>query len=96
MATANDLALSRLIHEIRGQKVMLDEDLAEVYGTTTKALNQAIKRNVHRFPPDFAFQLTRQEVTTLRSQFVTSKGSADGAIFLTRSPSTARSWPRMS
>jgi ORF6N domain-containing protein len=75
MATANDLALSQLIHEIRGQKVMLDEDLAEVYGTTTKALNQAIKRNVHRFPSDFAFQLTRQEVTTLRSQFVTSKGS---------------------
>jgi len=66
--------LDRLIYEIRGQKVMLDVDLAEVYGVTTKALNQAVKRNADRFPADFAFQLTRQEVASLRSQFVTSKG----------------------
>jgi hypothetical protein len=66
--------LGRLIHEIRGQKVMLDRDLAEAYGVTTKVLNQAVKRNANRFPVDFAFQLTRQEVASLRSQFVTSKG----------------------
>lgn len=74
MASVKDLALNRLIHEIRGQKVMLDEDLAKVYGATTKALNQAVKRNADRFPADFAFQLTHQEVVSLRSQFVTSKG----------------------
>src|SRR5215475_3025437 len=46
---------------VRGQKVMLDSDLADVYGTTTKALNQAVKRNRRRFPADFMFQLTAQE-----------------------------------
>ncbi len=46
---------------LRGHKVMLDTDLAVVYATTTKALNQAVKRNIGRFPPDFTFQLTRQE-----------------------------------
>jgi hypothetical protein len=66
--------LDRLIYEIRGQKVMLDQDLAELYGATTKAFNQAVKRNVDRFPEDFAFQLTHQEVASLRSQSVTSKG----------------------
>ena len=66
--------LDRLIYEIRGQKVMLDQDLATVYGATTKALNQAVKRNANRFPADFAFQLTHQEVASLRSQSVTSKG----------------------
>src|SRR5579863_5241152 len=65
--------LDRLIHEVRGQKIMLDADLAEVYGVTTKALNQAVKRNADRFPADFAFLLTRQEVASLRSQIVTSK-----------------------
>jgi phage regulator Rha-like protein len=64
--------LHNLIYEIRGMKVMLDVDLAQVYGVTTKALNQAVKRNVERFPADFAFLLTRQEVATLRSQIVTS------------------------
>ena len=46
---------------IRGQKVMLDADLAEIYGVPTKALNQAVKRNIQRFPEDFMFQLTEQE-----------------------------------
>lgn len=46
------------IYEIRGQKVMLDRDLAEMYGVQTKALNQAVKRNIDRFPEDFMFQLT--------------------------------------
>ena len=60
------------IYEIRGQKVMLDFDLAELYGTETKVLNQAVKRNISRFPHDFMFQLTREESTVcLRSQIVT-------------------------
>ncbi len=57
------------IYEIRGQKVMLDRDLAEMYGVLTKALNQAVKRNIDRFPDDFMFQLTKEEC--LRSQIVT-------------------------
>jgi len=61
------------ILEIRGQYVMLDFDLAEMYQTETKILNQSIKRNADRFPPDFMFQLTEKEFDSLRSQFVTSK-----------------------
>jgi hypothetical protein len=57
---------------VRGQKVMLDADLAELYGVPTKTLNQAIKRNAERFPEDFMFQLTAEEAANLRSQFVTS------------------------
>ena len=56
---------------IRDQRVMLDADLARLYGTTTKALNQAVKRNAERFPVDFAFRLTAAEVRNLRSQIVT-------------------------
>lgn len=62
------------IYEIRGQRVMLDRDLAELYQVTTSALNQAVKRNSKRFPPDFMFQLTNQEFANLKSQFVTSSG----------------------
>lgn len=58
---------------IRGQRVMLDSDLARLYGVTTAALNQAVKRNLARFPEDFAFQLTPMEARGLISQFVTSK-----------------------
>ena len=57
---------------IRGQKVMLDQDLAELYGVATKVLIQAVRRNADRFPEDFMFQLTKQEFNDLRSQFVTS------------------------
>jgi len=64
--------LSGRIHTIRGQRVILDADLARLYGTTTKAFNQAIKRNATRFPPDFAFQLTEVEQDNLKSQIVTS------------------------
>jgi len=60
------------IYEIRGQRVMLDRDLAELYQVTTSALNQAVKRNAKRFPPDFMFQLTGQEFANLKSQIVTS------------------------
>jgi ORF6N domain len=58
---------------IRGHRVMLDTDLAKLYGVPTKVLNQAVKRNATRFPADFMFQLTSEETTTLRSQIVTSK-----------------------
>ncbi len=60
------------IHEIRGIKVMLDRDLAELYQVETKVLNQAVKRNKKRFPSDFMFQLTYQEFQILKSQIVTS------------------------
>ena len=58
---------------IRGQKVMLDRDLAKLYGVPTKVLIQAVKRNAKRFPPDFMFQLSKEELEHWRSQFVTSK-----------------------
>jgi hypothetical protein len=66
------------IHLIRGQKVMLDSDLAEVYQVETRVLNQAVKRNLHRFPDDFMFQLTDEEAESLRSQAVTSNKSRGG------------------
>ena len=65
--------IERAILLIRGEKVMLDSDLAEIYGVETKVLNQAVKRNTTRFPPDFMFQLTTEEWESLRSQFVTLK-----------------------
>jgi hypothetical protein len=58
------------IYEIRGQKVMLDFDLAEIYQVETRVLNQSVKRNIQRFPEDFMFQLTSQEWTDMSSQFV--------------------------
>lgn len=65
------------IYEIRGQRVMLDRDLAQMYGVETKVLNQAVRRNLDRFPEDFMFMLTSSECKVLeismRSQFVTSK-----------------------
>ena len=60
------------IHLIRGQKVMLDSELAALYGVGTKILNKAVRRNLLRFPTDFMFQLTPQEVTNLRFQIGTS------------------------
>jgi ORF6N domain-containing protein len=60
------------IRSVRGQKVILDFDLAALYGVTTKALNQAVKRNATRFPVDLMFQLTSEETHSLRSQFVTT------------------------
>lgn len=61
------------IFEIRGKFVMFDFDLAEMYQTETKVLNQSVKRNIDRFPYDFMFQLTEKEYNHLKSQFVTSK-----------------------
>ena len=64
--------IQKKIYEIRGQKVMLDRDLATMYGVETRALNQAIKRNMERFPEDFMFQLTDEETTDWKSQIVMS------------------------
>ncbi len=63
---------------IRGHKVMLDSDLAELYGVTTKRLNEQVKRNRQRFPADFMFQLTSDEATNLRSRIATSKQGRGG------------------
>lgn len=70
------------IFVIRGQRVMLDSDLAEVYQVATKVLNQSVKRNVHRFPQDFMFQLSEVEADSLRSQIVTSNGKRGGRRYL--------------
>lgn len=66
------IIIQQKIYEIRGQKVMLDFDLAELYRVETKVLNQAVKRNIERFPKDFMFQLKKGEWDFLRSQIVTS------------------------
>ena len=66
------IVVQNLIYEIRGQKVMLDFDLARLYQVETKVLNQAVKRNAERFPSDFMFRLTAEEVLNMRSQFVTA------------------------
>ena len=60
------------IYQIRGQKVMLDRDLADMYGVETRVLNQAVKRNIERFPEDFMFQLTNEETENWKSQIVIS------------------------
>lgn len=62
-----------LIRVIRGQQVMLDRDLAELYGVETRRLNEQVKRNIERFPEDFMFQLTPNEFDNLKSQFATLK-----------------------
>ncbi|WP_294632673.1 ORF6N domain-containing protein [uncultured Bacteroides sp.] len=66
------LIIQNKIYEVRGTRVMLDKDLAELYQVEVKVLNQAVKRNIKRFPPDFMFQLNKEEWDNLKSQFVTS------------------------
>ena len=70
--------LQAKIHEFRGQKVILDFDLALLYKVETRVLNQAVKRNLQRFPEDFMFQLTENEYESLRSQIVTLKENGRG------------------
>ena len=69
-------SVANRIRIIRGHRVMPDSDLAELYGVLTKALNQAVKRNIERFPSDFMFQLTAEEFDHWRSQIVTSNPGA--------------------
>lgn len=71
-----------LIYMIRGQKVMLDRDLAELYGVGTGALNRAVKRNVQRFPEDFMFQITQEKAERLRCQTGISKRGRGGRRYL--------------
>jgi hypothetical protein len=74
-AMTSDRKIARIesvIHLIRGHRVMLDSDLAAIYGVTTKRLNEQLRRNRSRFPGDFAFQLTAEELMNLRSQIATS------------------------
>lgn len=68
--------IDSLILTIRSQKVILDSDLAELYGVATKVFNQAIKRNLERFPADFMFQLTVKKLASLRSQIVTTNSES--------------------
>jgi len=68
--------IQKQIYTFRDRKVMLDRDLARLYGVSTKALNQAVKRNKGRFPPDFVFQLSTNEASIWKSQIVTSNTSA--------------------
>lgn len=73
----NDIdVIKNRIYEVRGLRVMLDRDLAELYGVETKVLNQAVKRNIERFPEDFMFKLNKGEWVLIRSQIVTLKESA--------------------
>jgi len=65
-------AIASKIYLIRGVRVMLDRDLAELYGVETRTLKQAVRRNIDRFPSDFMFEMTKEELTNWRSQFVTS------------------------
>ena len=74
--------IESVIFFIRGEKVMVDSDLAELYGVETKALNRAVKRNLKRFPVDFMFQLTAEEAATLRCQTGTSKPGRGGRRYL--------------
>jgi len=69
MSKSKKMVIEKMIYIIREQKVMLDSDLAELYEVDTKVLNQAVKRNIARFPQDFIFQLTTKECDSLRSQF---------------------------
>jgi hypothetical protein len=76
VATTDDI--QDMVHVVRGQRVMLDFDLARLYGVPTSALNQAVRRNADRFPEDFAYHLTRQEVASLMSQNVISNPGRGG------------------
>jgi phage regulator Rha-like protein len=80
LITAN--VIESKIFTIRGYKVMIDRDLAELYGVELKALNQAVKRNIERFPPDFMFQLTQDEWDILRSQIVTANQTISKVRYL--------------
>ena len=66
-------AIQKKIYELRGQKVIMDSDLAELYEVETKRLKEAVKRNINRFPDDFMFELTRKEFEDLRTQIASSK-----------------------
>ncbi len=79
----NDIVqIKDLIYEIRGHRVMLDSDLADLYGVETKVLNKSVKRNISRFPQDFMFQLTKEEFNNLRFQNGTSNKEHGGRRYM--------------
>ena len=78
----NIVHIQDLIYEIRGKKVMLDRDLAKLYGVELRTLNQAVKRKIERFPPDFMFQLKQDEWDILRSQSVIANNNLSKLRFL--------------
>ena len=72
------IEIESTIHTLRGHRVMLDSDLAAIYGVSVKRLNEQVKRNKDRFPQDFMFRLTNQELINLKSQFATTRSSWGG------------------
>lgn len=74
-----EIKVESLIRIVRGKQVMLDRDLAELYGVETRRLNEQVKRNIERFPEDFMFQLTKEEFENWKSQFATSNSIIMGA-----------------
>jgi hypothetical protein len=74
--------ITRLIRVVRGQKVIFDADLVQLYGVATKRLNEQVKRNAERFPEDFVFQLMKEEHAALRSQSATSNSGRGGRRYL--------------
>ena len=81
VAIPEELVMNR-IYVVWDQKVMLDRDLAELYGVETKVLKQAVRRNNARFPEDFMFEMSREELQDWRSQFVTSKEDRQGLRYM--------------
>jgi len=82
LAVISDTIIVNKIYEVRGQKVMLDSDLAELYGVQTKRLNEKVKRNSDRFPPDFMMQLNENEWSTITTQLASSKPGRGGRQYL--------------
>src|SRR5882672_884673 len=85
--------IAKVILFLRGHKVLLDEDLAKLYGVSTKRLNEQVRRNRKRFPPDFMFELTDEESLALRSQIATLKRGEDATANTFPSPLPNREWP---
>ena len=80
--TIPDEVIMNKIYLIRGKKVMFDRDLAELYGIETKVLKQTVRRNIKRFPSDFLFEMTIEELQDWRSQIVTSKADKKGLRYI--------------
>ncbi len=82
MSVVNGKKIEEMIYVIRGEKVMIDSDLAELYGVDVKRLNEQVKRNLKRFPLDFMFQMSQEERDILRSQFATFEKAVSGRKYL--------------
>ena len=76
MLVKENIKIENMIYEIRGKQVMLDSDLAKLYETETRRINESVKRNIERFPERFCFRITEEEYNSLKSQIATSKGGS--------------------